>query len=218
MSDQLMITLQTALQQLALQHTVEMLGDRTTYLGASDIGTCPRKTILSKLKTPEADLVTRIRMRATTIRDFDSKELLVPNKEFISGRLLNWSLTDSVTRIMIPVGLAYGGDVQKAMALMVEAAKENSMVLEDPVPITTFDSFGDNALLLTLRCFIGSVDYRIPAQSDLHKAIDQKFREAELSMAFPQRDIHLDPSKPFAIRILKENIPSQDKYPSGTEG
>lgn len=163
-------------------------------------------------------VVTRIRMRATTIRDFDSKELLVPNKEFISGRLLNWSLTDSVTRIMIPVGLAYGGDVQKAMALMVEAAKENSMVLEDPVPITTFDSFGDNALLLTLRCFIGSVDYRIPAQSDLHKAIDQKFREAELSMAFPQRDIHLDPSKPFAIRILKENIPSQDKYPSGTEG
>lgn len=63
MSDQLMITLQTALQQLALQHTVEMLGDRTTYLGASDIGACPRKTILSKLKTPEADLVTLLRFR-----------------------------------------------------------------------------------------------------------------------------------------------------------
>ena len=63
MSDQLMITLQTALQQLALQHTVEMLGDRSTYLGASDIGACPRKTILSKLKTPEADLVTLLRFR-----------------------------------------------------------------------------------------------------------------------------------------------------------
>lgn len=63
MSDQLMITLQTALQQLALQHTVETLGDRTTYLGASDIGACPRKTILSKLKTPEADLVTLLRFR-----------------------------------------------------------------------------------------------------------------------------------------------------------
>jgi len=63
MSDQLMITLQAALQQLALQHTVETLGDRTTYLGASDIGACPRKTILNKLKTPEADLVTLLRFR-----------------------------------------------------------------------------------------------------------------------------------------------------------
>jgi potassium efflux system protein len=161
-------------------------------------------------------VVTRIRMRATTIRDFDRKELLVPNKEFISGRLLNWSLSDPVTRIMIPVGLAYGGDVQKAMALMVEAAKENSMVLEDPIPITTFDGFGDNALLLTLRCFIGSVDYRIPAKSDLHKAIEQKFREAGLSMAFPQRDVHLDTSKPLDIRISREKVPSQgNPFPRG---
>ena len=161
-------------------------------------------------------VVTRIRMRATTIRDFDRKELLVPNKEFISGRLLNWSLSDPVTRIMIPVGVAYGSDVQKAMALMVEAAKENSMVLGDPIPITTFDGFGDNALLLTLRCFIGSVDYRIPAKSDLHKAIDQKFREAGLSMAFPQRDVHLDTSTPLDIRILRESVLSQDNpFPEG---
>ena len=158
-------------------------------------------------------VVTRIRMRATTIRDFDRKELLVPNKEFISGRLLNWSLSDPVTRIMIPVGLAYGSDVQMAMALMVEAAKENSMVLGSPLPITTFDGFGDNALLLTLRCFIGSVDYRIPAKSDLHKAINMKFREAGLSMAFPQHDIHIDTSRPLDIRILREEVPPQEHSP-----
>jgi len=149
-------------------------------------------------------VVTRIRMRATTIRDFDRKELLVPNKEFIAGRLLNWSLSDPVTRIMIPVGLAYGGDVQQAMALMVEAAKENSMVLGDPMPIATFDGFGDNALLLTLRCFVGSMDYRIPSQSDLHKSIDAKFRASGLSMAFPQCDIHLDATRPLDIRILRK--------------
>ncbi|MFH2000982.1 MAG: hypothetical protein ABIK28_14970, partial [Planctomycetota bacterium] len=63
MSDQLMITLQAALQQLAIQQTVETLGDRATYLGASDIGACPRKTILSKLNPPEADLVTLLRFR-----------------------------------------------------------------------------------------------------------------------------------------------------------
>lgn len=161
-------------------------------------------------------VVTRIRMRATTIRDFDRKELLVPNKEFIAGRLLNWSLSDPVTRIMIPVGLAYGSDVQQAMALMVEAAKENSMVLGDPMPITTFDGFGDNALLLTLRCFVGSVEYRIPAQSDLHKSIDSKFREVGLSMAYPQCDIHLDATKPLDIRMLRKSVPSQGDAPLET--
>jgi len=146
-------------------------------------------------------VVTRIRIRATTIRDFDGKELLVPNKEFISGHLLNWSLSDPVIRILVPVGLAYGGDVQKALALMVEAARENTMVLADPEPIATFDSFGDNALALTLRCFIGSVNDRVPATSDLHQIIDRKFREADLSIAFPQRDVHLDTSRPLDIRI-----------------
>jgi potassium efflux system protein len=162
-------------------------------------------------------VVTRIRIRATTIRDFNRKELLVPNKEFISGRLLNWSLSDPVTRILLPVGVAYGSDVQKAMVLMVGAAEENPMVLGDPKPIATFDGFGDNALLLTLRCFIGSVDDRLPATSDLHKAIDQKFREAGLSIAFPQRDIHLDMSRPLDIRILREKAMEFEHFPPEPE-
>jgi len=148
-------------------------------------------------------MVTRIRIRATTIRDFDGKELLVPNKEFISGHLLNWSLSDPVIRIMLPVGIAYGSDVQAAMALMMQAARENPLVLEDPPPAVTFDSFGDNALLLTLRFFVGSVDDRVAAKSALHQIIDRKFREAEISMAFPQRDVHLDTTSPLDIRIVE---------------
>ena len=151
-------------------------------------------------------MVTRIRIRATTIRDFDRKELLVPNKEFISGRLLNWSLSDPVIRILLPVGIAYGSDVEKAMSLMVQAAEENALVLDEPKPVVTFDSFGDNALLLTLRCFIGTVDDRVPARSALHQAIDQKFRQAEISMAFPQRDVHLDTNRPLDIRM----VPAED--------
>jgi len=154
-------------------------------------------------------VVTRIRIRATTIRDFDRKELLVPNKEFIAGRLLNWSLSDKVIRILVPVGIAYGSDVDAAMTLMKEAAEKNARVLVDPKPVVTFDSFGDNALLLTLRCFIGSVDERVAVRSDLHKVIDQKFREAAISMAFPQRDVHLDTNTPLDIRIVpeKEAVP-----------
>ncbi len=152
-------------------------------------------------------VVTRIRIRATTIRDFDRKELLVPNKEFISGRLLNWSLSDPIVRLLLPVGIAYGSDVQKAMALMKQAAEDNPLVLEDPKPAVTFDSFGDNALLLTLRCFIGNVDDRVPARSALHQVIDQQFREAEISMAFPQRDVHLDTIRPLDIRLVQDTAP-----------
>ena len=87
--------------------------------------------------------VTRIQIRATTIRNWDRQELLVPNKEFITGRLLNWSLSDETTRIKVPVGVAYGSDVQRAMALMDEAAREHKKVLEEPPPSVVFDCFGD---------------------------------------------------------------------------
>lgn len=149
-------------------------------------------------------VVPRIRIRATTIRDFDRKELLVPNKEFISGQLLNWSLSDPVTRILVPVGVAYGSDVQRAMDLMMKAARESRFVLNYPKPMVTFESFGDNSLLLQLRCFIGSVNDRLPAISDLHVSIDRKFREAEISIAFPQRDVHIDTTRPLEIRVSRK--------------
>ncbi len=161
--------------------------------------------------------VTRIRIRATTIRDFNGRELLVPNKEFISGQLLNWSLSDPVTRILIPVGVAYGSDVHKAMTLMMEAAKEHALVMRDPKPSVTFDSFGDNALALTLRCYIGDVDNRLTTKSDLNKAIDHKFRKAEISIAFPQLDVHLDAAKPIAVRIVREEGDKEDSS-QGEEG
>jgi len=146
-------------------------------------------------------VVTRIRIRATTIRNWEGQELLVPNKEFITARLLNWTLSDPTTRIVIPVGLVYGGDVTKAMALMLEAAHEHPDVLKDPAPSVIFDEFGDNALSLKLRCFVPSMDNRIFVFSALHEAINKKFNDAGLVIAFPQRDVHLDTSKPLDIRI-----------------
>ena len=147
--------------------------------------------------------VTRIQIRATTIRDFDKKELLVPNKEFITSRLLNWSLSDTVTRLLLPVGIAYGSDVPLAMKLMQEAANENDKIIDEPAPIITFDSFGDNALTITARVYIDNLDHRVTAISELHSAINEKFNKAGIVIAFPQRDVHLDTSKPLEIRINK---------------
>ena len=151
--------------------------------------------------------VTRIQIRATTIRNWDNKELLVPNKEFITGRLLNWSLSDQVTRIVITVGVAYGSDVDKAHELMLEAASEHQRVLDNPAPSVTFTSFGDNSLVLGLRVFVDAIDYRIPTMTELHKAINSKFNEAGIVIAFPQRDMHLDTSEPLRVSI--EGVPQE---------
>jgi potassium efflux system protein len=148
--------------------------------------------------------VTKIEIRATTIRDLDRKELLVPNKEFITGRLLNWSLSDTISRLLLPVGIAYGSDVPLAMKLMLEAARENDMIIDEPAPLITFDSFGDNALTLTARVYIDDLDNRVNAISELHSAINEKFAKAGIVIAFPQRDVHLDTSKPLEIRINKD--------------
>ncbi len=155
-------------------------------------------------------VVTRIQIRATTIRNWDRKELLVPNKEFITGRLLNWTLSDQITRVIVSVGVAYGSDVEKAMDLMVEAAQEQECVLEDPEPRVTFEEFGDSALILRVRAYLPSIDYRITTISGLHKAINQKFNEAGISIAFPQMDVHFDTSQPIALTREEAKLKMDD--------
>ncbi len=148
-------------------------------------------------------IVSNISIRATTILTFDRKELLVPNKEFITGQLLNWSLSDPTTRIIIPVGVAYGSDIPKARQLLLQTAEENERVLADPAPRVIFYSFGDNTLDMQLRCFIADVDQRLSTISDLNEAINSKFNTAGICIAFPQRDVHLDLEQPIDIRLHK---------------
>lgn len=145
--------------------------------------------------------VVRIQIRATTIRKWDQQELIVPNKEFITSRVVNWSLSDDTCRIFFMIGIAYGSDVEKALRLIEEAATENAVVLEDPPPLVTFEAFGDNSLNLGLRCYVPSVKERLTTQTALHVAINRKLAEADIVIAFPQRDVHLDTTSPLEIRL-----------------
>jgi potassium efflux system protein len=137
--------------------------------------------------------VSRIRIRATMITDFDRKELVVPNKEFITGRLLNWTLSDPVNRICLNVGIAYGSDIEKARALLLEVAAETPGVLKEPVPIASFESFGDSALNLVLRCCLPNPDLenRLAAIHALNTKIHDTFRAEGIDIAFPQLDLHV---------------------------
>jgi potassium efflux system protein len=143
--------------------------------------------------------VTKIKIRATTIRKWDQRELVVPNKEFITGRLINWTLSDNILRRDFVVGIAYGSDIAKAERILYEVAKANPMVLENPRPIVLFRSFGNSSLEFELRVYVTGIDNYLPVWHSINCAIDDAFRKAGIEIAFPQQDIH--------IRSAKVNIP-----------
>lgn len=146
-------------------------------------------------------VVSQIRIRATTITNWDRQELLVPNKEFITKQLLNWSLSDSTIRINIPISLDYSTDLPLAMQLMVEAAQEHENVMQDPAPVVVFDSFGNNTLNMILRCYLPNLDRRAGTTSDLNLAIHKKFKAAAIKVAIPKREIYLEAGQPLGLEL-----------------
>ncbi len=157
--------------------------------------------------------VTRMRIRATTITDFDRRELIVPNREFVTGHFVNWSLSDPVTRVQIHVGVAYGTDTRRARELLLNAAKRCEHVLADPIPRALFHAFGESSLDLTLYAFIPTRDVYFDALNFLHDEIADTFAEAGIEIAFPQRDLHI-----VDAPGLNRWAPSERSAPRDTAG
>lgn len=140
---------------------------------------------------PTTGTVSRIKIRAITITDFDNFEVIVPNKSFITGTVQNWSLTSQVTRLLIKVGVAYGSDVSQVQKLMLDVAAANPQVLSTPAPSAFFVNFGASALDFEMRVFVDTIDQRLLTQHELHMALDAAFTQAGIEIPFPQRDVHL---------------------------
>jgi potassium efflux system protein len=147
--------------------------------------------------------VVNINPRATVIETFEGKEVLIPNKELITNNVTNWSLTSTRLRIVVPVGIAYGSDVEDAIRRLISIANANPRVLDDPAPFVSFEDFGDNALLLWLRGY--AMENYLDVKTELRREIYRDFNNAGIGIAFPQRDVHLDASEPLPIRILRED-------------
>ena len=145
-------------------------------------------------------IVTRIRTRATTIVNWDRKEYIIPNKDFITGRLINWTLTDEVNRLQLNIGIAYGSDVALAKKLVLEICEEHPAILKDPATSITFEEFADSSLKLVVRTFLGVIDDRLKTVDQLHSKINTAFAKAGIEIAFPQQDLH--------IRTLSGPLPS----------
>ncbi|MCH9782711.1 MAG: mechanosensitive ion channel, partial [Gammaproteobacteria bacterium] len=135
--------------------------------------------------------VSRIRIRATTIIDFDRKEIIIPNKAFVTERLINWSLTDTVTRVTLKVGFAYGSNLQACHDVLEKAAADNPRVLRDPEPLILFMAFGASTLDHELRVYLGEIGDILFAINELNRAIDTLAREQGVEIAFNQLDVHL---------------------------
>jgi len=139
----------------------------------------------------EGDVI-EIGARATTVLTNDNIAILVPNSKFITENVVNWQYTDNNVRFHIPVSVAYGSDAGKVEKILLEVAKENGDVLEEPPPAVRLIEFGDNGLIFELRAWSASLMHRKGRlTSALNRAIYEKFNEAGIAFPFPQRDLHV---------------------------
>jgi len=138
--------------------------------------------------------VRSIRIRATEIETLDNQNVLVPNSELVSGRVTNWVLRDTHGRLQVNVGVAYGSDVEKVRDILETVGREHPDVITDgraPAPRALFMGFGDSSLDFELRVRVQRIERRFSVMSDINFAIDKAFREAGVTIPFPQRDLHI---------------------------
>lgn len=138
----------------------------------------------------EGDVV-EINIRSTTVRTINNVHIIVPNSDFISNNVVNWSYGDKKVRIEIDVGVSYASDLETVLTALREVAEENREVLNKPEPEVLLMSFGDSSWNMQLRGWIRDPKNHRVVRSDLNCAIVRKFRERDIEIPFPQRDLHI---------------------------
>ncbi len=134
--------------------------------------------------------VKSIGLRSSTVRSLDGAEVIVPNGNLISDIMINWTLSDAFRRMDIQVGVAYGTDPEKVIAIMEEVAKAHKMIRKIPPPEAYFTGFGDSSLDFRLHAW-SLMENRLQAESDMNVGINKKLNEAGIEIPFPQRDLHI---------------------------
>ena len=142
--------------------------------------------------------VSRIRMRSTTISDWDRKELVVPNKKFVTEEIVNWSIGDACIRMVLPIGVSYQEDPTVVAEILRRVSASDPDVLESPVPMVTFERFGDSSLEFELRLYLSSTDNMSRIRTRINTAIKSEFDAAGITIPFPQRDIRVEMVRPDA--------------------
>jgi potassium efflux system protein len=161
----------------------------------------------------ETGTVSRIRIRATTITGWDRKELIIPNKTFVTEQLTNWTLSDTVTRVIVGVGVAYTTHIDQAQQVLEDVATANTRVIDDPPPAVFCVAFGDSRIDFEIRVFVGNMMDILPLIHELHAAAFTALREAGIDIPFPQLDMHIKSGPPLPGMDGSEPGPTQQTDP-----
>jgi potassium efflux system protein len=156
--------------------------------------------------------VKKINVRATLIQTYDNASLLIPNSEFVSGQVTNWSFKDFRVRRSINIGVAYGSDVERVRKILLEIADAIQNVYKYPKPVVLFTDFGDSALVFQLRVWT-HVDNCLTVETDIRFAIEREFKEKQIEIAFPQRDIHIRSIKAANFKPIGRSDAADETFP-----
>ncbi len=160
--------------------------------------------------------VKEIGIRASIVRTYAGAEVIVPNGDLISGRVINWTLSDQLRRIEVTVGVTYGTDPRTVVDILVEQARAHADVLEHPEPYALFQGFGDSSLDFVLRFWTGNYERWWMLGSEVSMAINDALKEAGIEIPFPQRDLHVRSLDPAAGAALASS--SAPESSQGTKG
>ena len=149
--------------------------------------------------------VLEINMRSTTIKSLSNISIIVPNSEFVSSKVVNWSHRDLKVRLDIDVGVSYGSNLEKVLAGLREVAEENKEILKAPPPEVLHLGFGDSSWNMRLRVWIADPKRHPVVRSDINCAIVRKFRSNNIAIPFPQRDLHIRSPLPVPFKPETKN-------------
>lgn len=149
--------------------------------------------------------IQHVGTRSTRVLTGANVEIIVPNSAFLEQNVINWTLSSPKVRVNVAVGVAYGSDTEKVRELLLKAVDVNPKALSSPAPILLFTDFGDNSLGFEIHFWIEMKQMmdRKRVESEMRFTIDNLFREAGVTIAFPQRDVHLDNLSPIEVRVLE---------------
>jgi small-conductance mechanosensitive channel len=149
--------------------------------------------------------VSRIGIRSSTVKTFQGAEVIIPNGNFISGKVINWTLSESLRRVELPVGVAYGSDAKLVSRLLEQAATAHESVLTSPAPAVYFKEFADSSLNFELQFWVMQESNAVKVKSDVALTAMDLLDKAGIEIPYPQRDLRLRSVDPSAAALLAPN-------------
>ncbi|UFI02484.1 DUF3772 domain-containing protein [Roseibium aggregatum] len=155
----------------------------------------------------QSGYVRKISVRSTRIETFDRHDVIIPNSDLIAGTVKNMTLTNKSGRLILPVGVAYGSDLEKVKSILFDAARGHNTIARYPTPQVLFIGLGDSSLNFELRCFLKDIGNVMITKSDLYFTVYNELGKAGIEIPFPQRDLHFKDIDRLAAALERRQAP-----------